>query len=72
MFCLLLSLLYCIFLCNKYLQYIFPQAPYPVSPAMFPTWPAKSENPNGLPAPEKISSPKPPSGGKNFKDLVSW
>jgi len=50
-------------------DYFHEEAPYPVSPAMFPTWPAKSENPNGLPAPEKISSPKPPSGGKNFKDL---
>ncbi|KAG7170838.1 cyclin-dependent kinase 11-like 3 [Homarus americanus] len=36
---------------------------------MFPTWPAKSENPHGRS--KKVGlSPKPPSGGKNFKDLV--
>ncbi|XP_042211052.1 cyclin-dependent kinase 11B-like isoform X3 [Homarus americanus] len=50
-------------------DYFHKEAPAPVDPAMFPTWPAKSENPHGRS--KKVGlSPKPPSGGKNFKDLV--
>lgn len=43
----------------------FSDSPLPVEPSMFPTWPAKSEQ---MPR-KRGSSPKPPSGGKNFKDL---
>lgn len=44
----------------------FSEHPLPVDPAMFPTWPAKSE-----PGYRKVvaSSPKPPSGGQNYKEL---
>lgn len=44
----------------------FSEHPLPVDPAMFPTWPAKSE-----PGYRKAiaSSPKPPSGGQNYKEL---
>lgn len=44
----------------------FTEEPKPIDPAMFPTWPAKSE----LGARKALaSSPKPPSGGGNFKKL---
>lgn len=49
-------------------DYFDKEAPAPVDPAMFPTWPAKSENPHGRSKKTGLS-PKPPSGGKNFKDL---
>ncbi|XP_050697330.1 cyclin-dependent kinase 11B-like isoform X2 [Eriocheir sinensis] len=57
--------------CQKALRhdYFHKEQPAPIDPAMFPTWPAKSENPHARS--KKIGiSPKPPSGGKNFKDLV--
>lgn len=45
----------------------FKELPLPIDPAMFPTWPAKSE----LGARKALaSSPKPPSGGGQFKQLV--
>uniref|UniRef100_A0A1L8DX04 cyclin-dependent kinase n=2 Tax=Nyssomyia neivai TaxID=330878 RepID=A0A1L8DX04_9DIPT len=44
----------------------FKELPLPIDPAMFPTWPAKSE----LGARKALaSSPKPPSGGMQFKQL---
>ena len=44
----------------------FKELPLPIDPAMFPTWPAKSE----LGARKALaSSPKPPSGGDQFKQL---
>lgn len=44
----------------------FKEAPLPIDPAMFPTWPAKSEQGH-----KKVNnSPKPPSGGKEYKQLV--
>ncbi|KYB25277.1 cdk10/11-like protein [Tribolium castaneum] len=44
----------------------FNEAPLPIDPAMFPTWPAKSElgQKRALAA-----SPKPPSGGGEYKKL---
>eukprot|EP00117_Sycon_ciliatum_P038897 scpid46869/ scgid28828/ Cyclin-dependent kinase 11B; Cell division cycle 2-like protein kinase 1; Cell division protein kinase 11B; Galactosyltransferase-associated protein kinase p58/GTA; PITSLRE serine/threonine-protein kinase CDC2L1; p58 CLK-1 len=46
----------------------FKEAPLPVDPAMFPTWPARSE----LPRSKKISrSPKAPDGGGGISDLLS-
>lgn len=39
----------------------FKETPKPVSPSMFPTWPAKSEQVH-----RKAQSPKPPSGGKQY------
>lgn len=47
----------------------FNEAPLPIDPAMFPTWPAKSElgQKRALAA-----SPKPPSGGGEYKKLVSF
>ncbi|XP_058064491.1 cyclin-dependent kinase 11B [Anopheles bellator] len=44
----------------------FRELPLPIDPAMFPTWPAKSEL--GLKK-ALASSPKPPSGGGEFKKL---
>lgn len=41
------------------------EAPYPIHPSMLPTWPAKSES-HGA---RKAQSPKPPSGGRAFKQL---
>lgn len=41
------------------------ESPYPIHPSMFSTWPAKSES-HG---PRKAQSPKPPSGGRAFKQL---
>ncbi|XP_067613508.1 serine/threonine-protein kinase PITSLRE isoform X2 [Eurosta solidaginis] len=44
----------------------FSEIPLPIDPSMFPTWPAKSE----LGARKALtSSPKPPSGGSQFKQL---
>ncbi|XP_037908458.1 serine/threonine-protein kinase PITSLRE isoform X2 [Hermetia illucens] len=44
----------------------FKELPLPIDPSMFPTWPAKSE----LGARKALaSSPKPPSGGSQFKQL---
>lgn len=44
----------------------FKELPLPIDPSMFPTWPAKSE----LGARNaQASSPKPPSGGSQFKQL---
>ncbi|KAG8256590.1 hypothetical protein J6590_065301 [Homalodisca vitripennis] len=45
----------------------FTEAPTPIDPAMFPTWPAKSE----LGYRKAIASPKPPSGGRDYKQLLS-
>lgn len=46
----------------------FKEIPLPIDPAMFPTWPAKSEV--GWKR-AMATSPKPPSGGMQFKKLVS-
>ncbi|CAG0921033.1 unnamed protein product [Notodromas monacha] len=43
----------------------FDEEPLPKDPALFPTWPAKSE----LGHRKGGNSPKPPSGGGEFKDL---
>ncbi|XP_014210261.1 cyclin-dependent kinase 11B isoform X2 [Copidosoma floridanum] len=43
----------------------FSESPLPIDPAMFPTWPAKSE----FGVRTVNASPKPPSGGKEFKAL---
>lgn len=44
----------------------FKELPLPIDPGMLPTWPAKSE----LGARKALaSSPKPPSGGGQFKKL---
>ncbi|KAL1124139.1 hypothetical protein AAG570_001909 [Ranatra chinensis] len=43
----------------------FSEMPVPIDPAMFPTWPAKSE----LGHRKKVCSPKPPSGGRDYKQL---
>ncbi|CAG7835854.1 unnamed protein product [Allacma fusca] len=43
----------------------FKEPPLPTDPSMFPTWPAKSE----LGHRKAAASPKPPSGGRQFKDL---
>ncbi|XP_055353620.1 cyclin-dependent kinase 11B-like [Paramacrobiotus metropolitanus] len=45
----------------------FTDSPKPVPPDMFPTWPAKSEQ--GPRGPQE-NTPKPPSGGKQFKETV--
>ncbi|KAJ1527126.1 hypothetical protein ONE63_008660 [Megalurothrips usitatus] len=42
----------------------FKEVPLAIDPAMFPTWPAKSELVH-----RKAASPKPPSGGKAYKQL---
>ncbi|XP_013412148.1 cyclin-dependent kinase 11B-like [Lingula anatina] len=42
----------------------FQESPQPVDPSMFPTWPAKSEQPR-----RHGNTPKPPSGGKAY-DLL--
>lgn len=46
----------------------FTESPLPIDPAMFPTWPAKSELAHKK---ASMASPKPPSGGHNYKQLVS-
>ncbi|GIY22369.1 hypothetical protein CDAR_593921 [Caerostris darwini] len=43
----------------------FSEKPMPVSPNMFPTWPAKSEQGH-----RNAKSPKPPSGGKQYAGLM--
>ncbi|XP_066599865.1 cyclin-dependent kinase 11A-like [Prorops nasuta] len=43
----------------------FSEAPLPIDPQMFPTWPAKSE----LGLRTANASPKPPSGGREYKQL---
>lgn len=43
----------------------FRESPLPVDPTMFPTWPAKSE----MAHVRTTQSPKPPSGGKQYKQL---
>ena len=43
----------------------FSESPLPIDPSMFPTWPAKSEQPR-----KHTSSPKPPSGGKAYSKLL--
>ncbi|KAK7867040.1 hypothetical protein R5R35_005681 [Gryllus longicercus] len=44
----------------------FNEAPLPIDPAMFPTWPAKSELGHRKAA---AASPKPPPGGHEYKQL---
>jgi len=44
----------------------FKEAPMIVSPSMLPTWPAKSEGGHAL---RKAQSPRPPSGGRAYKQL---
>ena len=46
----------------------FDEVPLPIDPAMFPTWPAKSELGHRR---ALAASPKPPSGGREYKQLVS-
>ena len=48
-------------------HHYFQELPLPIDPAMFPTWPAKSEV--GWKR-AMATSPKPPSGGGQFKKLV--
>jgi cell division cycle 2-like protein len=43
----------------------FKESPQPIDPSMFPTWPAKSEQPR-----KHANSPKPPSGGKAYNKLL--
>lgn len=43
----------------------FKESPVPIDPSMFPTWPAKSEQPR-----KHANSPKPPSGGKAYNKLL--
>lgn len=43
----------------------FSELPLACDPAMFPTWPAKSEGGTRKAA----ASPKPPSGGREYKQL---
>lgn len=45
----------------------FNEPPLPIDPAMFPTWPAKSELGQRR---ALAASPKPPSGGGDFKKMV--
>lgn len=45
----------------------FNEPPLPIDPAMFPTWPAKSELGQRR---ALAASPKPPSGGREYKQLV--
>ena len=54
------------------------ESPLPIDPSMFPTWPAKSEIASNKAAqraaaaagPTAEGSPKPPSGGQQFKALA--
>jgi len=46
----------------------FTEAPLPVDPSMFPTWPAKSEQSRA--SRSHGNSPKPPSGGKAYAKLL--
>lgn len=45
----------------------FHETPVPVDPAMFPTWPAKSEQPR---IKKIIESPKAPEGGMGYNNLL--
>lgn len=47
----------------------FREQPLAINPNMFPTWPAKSELGHRKAA---AASPKPPSGGREYKQLVSY
>lgn len=47
----------------------FNEVPLPIDPAMFPTWPAKSELGHRR---ALAASPKPPSGGGEYKQLVGY
>lgn len=44
----------------------FSESPLPVDPSMFPTWPARSEQPRRAHG----NTPKPPSGGKAYAKLL--
>ncbi|KAK2172916.1 hypothetical protein NP493_918g00000 [Ridgeia piscesae] len=44
----------------------FRESPLPIDPSMFPTWPAKSEQPARVHG----NTPKPPSGGKAYAKLM--
>ncbi|XP_076451707.1 cyclin-dependent kinase 11B-like [Babylonia areolata] len=44
----------------------FSESPLPTDPSMFPTWPARSEQPG-----RRHNSPKPPSGGKAYAKLMA-
>ncbi|XP_077965775.1 uncharacterized protein LOC120336204 isoform X1 [Styela clava] len=46
----------------------FHETPQPVDPAMFPTWPAKSEQPR---VKKVVDSPKAPQGGKEYNSLIN-
>ena len=46
----------------------FTESPLPVDSAMFPTWPAKSEQSRA--SRSHGNSPKPPSGGKAYAKLL--
>jgi len=46
----------------------FTEAPLPIDPSMFPTWPAKSEQ-DAQDKLKKGNSPKAPSGGHAFKKM---
>lgn len=48
----------------------FKEMPLPIEPEMFPTWPAKSEL--GQKRALAAASPKPPSGGGEYKRLVHF
>ncbi|XP_073512892.1 cyclin-dependent kinase 11B-like isoform X3 [Phyllobates terribilis] len=43
----------------------FGETPLPIDPSMFPTWPAKSEQPRV----KRATSPRPPEGGLGYKEL---
>lgn len=45
----------------------FSETPLPVDPSMFPTWPAKSEQPR---VKKVVDSPKAPQGGKEYNNLL--
>ncbi|XP_053593604.1 cyclin-dependent kinase 11B isoform X2 [Microplitis demolitor] len=49
----------------------FTESPLPIEPSMFPTWPAKSEQKDRS-AVKTNASPKPPSGGKEYKQLGEY
>lgn len=44
----------------------FRETPLPIDPAMFPTWPAKSEQQRV----KRGTSPRPPEGGLGYSHLV--
>lgn len=47
----------------------FTEKPHPISPHLFPTWPAKSEG--AVVHHKKRASPKPPSGGLAYSKIVA-